>query len=239
MTQVDLQPLASVCVVGDLLIADDESQTDEPSDHDIPESTTIDCPPESFWLSKDAEFDWFDRNAFLERKESIKGNSNSMNLNPIVNSTHSNANSTSLHISAFLQSKAVQKTNYVDPKRRNCKLANILLFPKRSDSISKEPVAFSMKEPSSPKVSCLGRVRSKTCHRRRKVNNEPEKPANRHVKGQKKVRKIGFVTCIQSLFGSDCHGGGIGKKSLPEVNDPSEYSSPRRNNITLATNQKE
>ncbi|KAL9659822.1 hypothetical protein QQ045_024631 [Rhodiola kirilowii] len=32
--------------------------------------------PESFWLSKDAELDWFDRNAFLDRKDSTKTNQN-------------------------------------------------------------------------------------------------------------------------------------------------------------------
>ncbi|MCD7452657.1 hypothetical protein HAX54_017717 [Datura stramonium] len=42
-----------------------------------------DFPPESFWLSKDAEFDWFDRNAFLDRKQSTKGiGPNTTNLNP-------------------------------------------------------------------------------------------------------------------------------------------------------------
>ncbi|KVH94571.1 hypothetical protein Ccrd_003364 [Cynara cardunculus var. scolymus] len=70
---------------------------DAPEDPEIPDSTLVevpaDFPPESFWLSKDAEFDWFDRNAFLERKESTRGNSNSMNLNPNVNPGHSNPNS--------------------------------------------------------------------------------------------------------------------------------------------------
>ncbi|CAL0309960.1 unnamed protein product [Lupinus luteus] len=47
-------------------------------------------PPESIWLSRDEEFDWLDRNAVCERKESTKGNSNSdpnyTNLNPNPNS---------------------------------------------------------------------------------------------------------------------------------------------------------
>ncbi|KAI3801419.1 hypothetical protein L1987_29524 [Smallanthus sonchifolius] len=117
MTQVDLEALASVCGVGDRKITC-ETLADESQAQAIPESTVLDYAPESFWLSKDAEFDWFDRNAFLERKESIKGNSNSLNLNPI------------------------------------------------------------------------------------------------------------------SLFRFDCHGGRKSNKSVPEFNDPSEYSAPRRNNVT-------
>ncbi|KAI3742371.1 hypothetical protein L1987_60051 [Smallanthus sonchifolius] len=231
MTQVDLEALASVCGVGDRKIVC-EPLADEPQAQAIPESTVLDYAPESFWLSKDAEFDWFDRNAFLERKESIKGNSNSMNLN--LNPSHSNANASSLQISAFLKSKAAQKTNYVDSKRRNCKLTNILLFPKRSDSIGKEPAVLSMTEPSSPKVSCLGRVRSKSCPRRRKANrpvSEPEKPVTRREKTGK-VQKLGFISCIQSLFRFDCHGGRKSNKSVPEFNDRSEYSAPRKINVT-------
>ncbi|KAL8236553.1 hypothetical protein R6Q59_017634 [Mikania micrantha] len=227
MTQADSAPIAPACVAGDQKIAE------EPRDQDIPESTAVDyAPAESFWLSKDAEFDWFDRNAFLERKESIKGNSNSINLNPIVNTSYSNANTSS--ISAFLNSKAAQKTKYADSKRRNCKLANILLFPKRLDSIGREPAVVSMTEPSSPKVSCLGRVRSKSCTRRRKFNrpeSEPEKPVTHRVKTGK-LKKRGFMFCIQSLFRSVCHGSRNSGKSLPEINERPEYSAPRRNNVS-------
>ncbi|KAF5804399.1 putative calcium/calmodulin-dependent protein kinase [Helianthus annuus] len=189
-------------------------------DDDPPEITVLDYAPESFWLSKDAEFDWFDRNAFLNRNESIKGNSNPI-VNPIITPSPSNTTASSLQISAFLKSNAAQKkTIYVDSKRRNCKLANILLFPKRSDSIGKEPV-----EPSSPKVSCLGRVRSKSCHRRRKLNRpagEPEKPV--------RVQKTGFISCLRLLFGSGCYGGRKSNRLVTEVNGASEYS--RRKNVT-------
>ena len=45
----------------------------EPDDHlhtaekNGQEENPPDFPPESFWLSKDAELDWFDRNAVYER----------------------------------------------------------------------------------------------------------------------------------------------------------------------------
>ncbi|KAK9055427.1 hypothetical protein SSX86_026510 [Deinandra increscens subsp. villosa] len=231
MTQLDLEaPASEYAVGGDRKIAC-ETLSELPQDHDIPESTVVEYAPESFWLSKDAEFDWFDRNAFLERKESIKGNSSSMNLSPIVNPSYSNANASS--ISVFLKPKPAQKTSYVDSKRRNCKLANILLFPKRLDSIGKEVPVVSMAEPSSPKVSCLGRVRSKRCPRRRKANrpaSEPEKTVTQHQKTDQ-VQKLGFISCMKSLFGSVCHGGRKTNRSPPEVNEPSEYSARRRNNV--------
>ncbi|XP_076943083.1 uncharacterized protein LOC143613189 [Bidens hawaiensis] len=210
MPQVDSEPLPQLpaCHVSDGRITC-ETLADELRDQDIPESTVVDYAPESF--------DWFDRNAFLDRNESIKGNSNSIHLNPIV--TPKNGNVSSLQIS-FLNSKAVVRTNKnnIDSKRRNCKLKNILLFPKRSDSIgNKEPAVLSMTEPSSPKVSCLGRVRSKNCPRRnrKKVNRpviEPEKGVTR--------RKTGFMCCVRLLlFRSGCNGS-------------SEYSVPGRNNVT-------
>nr|GEW34000.1 hypothetical protein [Tanacetum cinerariifolium] len=142
------------------------------------ESRDFDIPPESFWLSKDAEFDWFDRNAFLDRNESIKPNSNPITLIQNTNTT----STTSVHVSAFLKSKPV------DTKNRNCKIAsNILLFPERSDS--------KVNEPLSPKVSCLGRVRSKRSRNRRKIT----RPAER----------TGFMWTMTSFFrcgGRKTHG---------------------------------
>ncbi|XP_010038972.2 uncharacterized protein LOC104427601 [Eucalyptus grandis] len=129
-----------------------------------------DFPPESFWLSKDAEFDWFDRNAFYERKESTKASTNSGNLNP-----SSNSNSNSQRFSLNRKSKASiiglpkpQKSCFVDAKNRKtaAKAANARLFPKRNGS-SGGKLNPSLIEPSSPKVSCMGRVRSKRDRNRR------------------------------------------------------------------------
>lgn len=202
-----------------------------PEDSDIPDSTVVslpanfpaDFPPESFWLSKDAEFDWFDRNAFLERKESTKRSSHSMNLNPNVNPSHSN--SSSQRHSVNLKSKAAiiglpktQKTTYVDSKRRP---ANVRLFPKRSYSIGRAPVT----EPSSPKVSCIGRVRSKRCRSRRKSTSQTTEPVK---KSSSRRHKSGLMSRITSLFRSDNHGRKKTGKSSEKVREPVENSGSRR-----------
>ncbi|KAK2655265.1 hypothetical protein Ddye_008317 [Dipteronia dyeriana] len=160
MPQVDLETLVSACAGGssDRKIACETLAADGAQKPDPPEIPP-DFPPESFWLSKDAELDWFDRNAFYERKDSQKGNSNSTNLNP-------NPSSTSQRFSTSLKSKAsiiglpkTQKTIVDTKKKRNCKPENTRLFPKRSGSTRKS--GSTVTEPSSPKVSCMGRVRSK------------------------------------------------------------------------------
>jgi hypothetical protein len=193
MPQVDIDTLVSICSGGsDRKIACEPQQEvaaagdqtlDDGDEEEKPDQTPPDFPPESFWLSKDAEFDWFDRNAFYERKDSGKGNrdSNSTNLNP--NLTSNNVNSSSQRFSKNLKSKAkiiglpkTQKTSYVDStnKRRYCKKpANTRLFPKRSESVgtnSNKPMA----EPSSPKVSCIGRVRSKRGRKKRSDKKKVE-----------------------------------------------------------------
>ncbi|XP_058209551.1 uncharacterized protein LOC131322299 [Rhododendron vialii] len=142
--------------------------TDElTEDHDQP-----DLPPESFWLSKDAEYDWFDRNAFYDRNDSTKGNSNT---NPNPNPKNLNSGSQRFSNNVFKSRPSViglPKTSYVldaTAKRKAASNMNIRLFPpKRSESIAKSTAA----EPSSPKVSCMGRVRSKRGRRRRKSGTE-------------------------------------------------------------------
>ncbi|KAI3678446.1 hypothetical protein L6452_37740 [Arctium lappa] len=217
---------------------------DAPEDPDIPDSTQIevppDFPPESFWLSKDAEFDWFDRNAFLERKESTRGNSNSMNLNPNVNPSHSNSNSQRYSVS--LKSKAAiiglpktQKTTYVDSKRRQCKPVNVRLFPKRSDSLGKAPTTVPVSEPTSPKVTCIGRVRSKRCRSRRRSSaqaSQPEKSASQRS-GTSRAHKVGFMSRITSLFLSKGSRRRKNCKSSEKVKEPPENSAPRRICVTV------
>ncbi|CAA2970501.1 Hypothetical predicted protein [Olea europaea subsp. europaea] len=202
MTQVDLETLVTSSTLGgndskitsetlavtaasdDLLKDEEDGTADVPSDY----------PPESFWLSKDAEYDWFDRNAFYERKDSTKGSSTSTNLNS--NSQRS----------VKLKSKALiiglpktQKTTYMDSRRRSCKLANARLFPNRSVSAGKSTVAVV--EPSSPKVSCMGRVRSKRCRRRNNSSRKIEAQAEKSRTGGEK-RKTGFYTKVMGMFRS-------------------------------------
>ncbi|KAL8125728.1 uncharacterized protein LOC141719291 [Apium graveolens] len=151
----------------------------------------VDKTPDSFLLSKQAEFDWVARNAIFERKESTKPNVN----------YRSNSNSSSQRV---LKSKAaliglpkMQNNNLFD--KRRCKPTNVRLFPpKRSESIEKSRA--QMKEPASPKVSCIGRVRSKRNRRRQ---------GSGHAQSEGKTKpemKKGFCAKLLSLFRSDRHG---------------------------------
>lgn len=224
-------------VDGDLKIACERLA--ECVDPDIPDSTQF-VPPESFWLSKDSEFDWFDRNAFLERKESRKGTSNSKNLNPGGNASYSRSNSQKFSVN--LKSKATiiglpktQKNTHIDSNRRQCKPANVRLFPKRSNSGGRAPGAVPVAEPSSPKVSCMGRVRSHRCRSRRRSSTsatQPAKPVSQQEKTGK-VQKAGLVSLITSLFRSEGHRGRKGKKSSMKVHEQSENSTSKRNCVTV------
>ncbi|XP_075512764.1 uncharacterized protein LOC142548347 [Primulina tabacum] len=215
MPQVDL---VSACTGGGndrkvvcVTLADDES----PENEFIPDEEDTDFPPESFWLSKDAEYDWFDRNALSERKDSTKGNANSANLNP-------NSNHSFQRFSVALKSKAsiiglpkTQKNTFVDAHRRTCRSVNVRLFPKHSSSAGKSTVPII--DPGSPKVSCIGRVRSKRGRRRpssskitekqlekqktsRKKQVEKSKTTGAEIKKQKK--KGGFYSKLMSVFRS-------------------------------------
>lgn len=182
MPQVDLEAFVAVCRVG----SSGRKIACEPLDdeiHDVVEKT-----PDSFLLSKQAEFDWVDRNAIFERKESTKPNV----------TYHSNSNSSSQRV---LKSKAAliglpktQKNNLFD--KRRCKPTNVRLFPpKRSQSIEKSRA--QMKEPSSPKVSCIGRVRSKRSRCRQRSEH-----ANSEVKTKSETKK-GFCANFLSFLKSD------------------------------------
>ncbi|XP_071741075.1 uncharacterized protein [Rutidosis leptorrhynchoides] len=210
---------------------------------EIPDSTVVEVPPESFWLSKDSEFDWFDRNVLFERNESTKGYTNSANLNPNVNPSHSN--SSSQRYSVNLKSKAAiiglpktQKPNYIDSKRRHCKPVNVRLFPKRSNSIGKTPATVLVTEPSSPKVSCIGRVRSKRCRSRRKTAGpviEPVRSASQRSgrAGSSRVHKSGFISRITSLFRSEGHRKRKDGKPVEKENKPVEKCGSRRMYVTV------
>ncbi|CAH1446912.1 unnamed protein product [Lactuca virosa] len=125
---------------------------------------------------------------------------------------HSNLNSQ--RYSMTLKSKPAiiglpktQKMTYVESKLRQCKPANIRLFPKRSNSVGKAPTTVLVTEPSSPKVSCTGRVRSRRCRSRRKSSaqaNQPEKSASQRS-GTSRPHKAGFMSRITSLFRSEGH----------------------------------
>ncbi|KAF9664952.1 hypothetical protein SADUNF_Sadunf16G0071900 [Salix dunnii] len=227
MPQVDLETLVSACagVTCDHKIAcetlaatantnSNHSQPPPPPDSPDVAEVPPDFPPESFWLSKDAELDWFSSNAYYERKDSTKGNSNSANLNPnlIPNPNHNSSNSqrfSSLHAKAsMIGLPKTQKSTYVvdTKKRRNCKHGNTrLFFPKRSGSTSKSD-STGMIEPSSPKVSCMGRVRSKKDrHRRLRKKQQQEQLSSKSIgkkesSGKDKEKKKGFFASLKAIF---------------------------------------
>ncbi|KAH6837806.1 hypothetical protein C2S53_013966 [Perilla frutescens var. hirtella] len=217
MPPVDLENLVSACAgacndskITCETLADGSTDDETPEDDDVtPDDGAAvyadpDFPPESFWLSKDAEYDWFDRNAFYDRKGSGKGgNSNSSNLNT---GTGANSTSNSQRFSGNLKSKAAmlglpktQKTTYVDSKRRVCKTANVRLFPKRAEPVGKSTTTVA--EPGSPKVSCMGRVRSKRGRRRSNSSRRREKQVERSRTGGEK-QKTGIYSKVMSMFRS-------------------------------------
>ncbi|CAN1141927.1 hypothetical protein LINPERPRIM_LOCUS25724 [Linum perenne] len=223
MPQVDLESLVvSVCSGGScdrkiacetLATTDDVNQDQhrQPDSEPDPSPAELppDFPPESFWLSKDAELDWLDRNAFMARQDSTKGSSNSTNLNPNVYPT-TPANSSHSARYANLKSKAsmfglpkAQNSCFVDPKsRRHAKTGSTHLFPKRSASTAKS--SSSVAEPGSPKVSCMGRVRSKRDRNRRlrsrqrsKRSNEPEL---KRGKSERRREESVFIASFRAIF---------------------------------------
>ncbi|XP_047335292.1 uncharacterized protein LOC124938820 [Impatiens glandulifera] len=231
MKQVDLETLVSACAGGGVdrkIACETLADGEKPPEQDDP-STELppDFPPESFWLSKDAEYDWFDRNAFLERKESTKGNSN------FYSNVFPSSNSSSQRFSSNLKSKTgiiglpkTQKTAFVDSStRRICKHANVSLFPKRSESMAKSAVVVT--EPSSPNVSCIGRVRSKKGRRRRSKDKDKDKTntaaANQVEKSRstgkyQTKKKKGIYMKIVGIFRSD-------RKKKKEVVDKNRQQS--------------
>lgn len=233
MPQVDLETLVSACAGGGSFdnkiacetLATDKDDNNNP-DNQRPDQPQIppDSPPESFCLSKDAELDWFDRNAFYERKESQKGNSNS-------NSTYLNPNpsSTSQRFATTLKTKPSiiglpkpQKT-IVDTKlKRNCKPANTPWFPKRSGSTLKSDATLA--EPSSPKVSCMGRVRSKRDRRRLKNRQRSASESGTAKSKHEKREKTGLLSKFRSIFGS-----GLKKGTKSETKSGDLRESPSMN----------
>ncbi|KAK9156762.1 hypothetical protein Scep_003336 [Stephania cephalantha] len=231
MPQVDLETL--VCG-GDRKIACETAAAERPED--LP-----DYAAESFYVAKEDEFDWFDRNAVFERKESTKGNSNGVSTyNP--NSTPSLSSvSNSQRFPTNYKSKAsligfpkAQNTSYADCKqRRHCRASNPTFFPKRSRSTGKS--ALPLTEPTSPKVSCIGRVRSKRQRSRRQrslrqaeppIHPPPHPPQPTQSVG-KSEKHGGFWTSFKAVlrFGrrrKTPRGGG---------GDDSAESSPQRMSV--------
>ncbi|KAI4348956.1 hypothetical protein L6164_009616 [Bauhinia variegata] len=207
MPQVDL---VSACAGGssDRKIACETlADNDKLTEGMDPPERNPDSPPESFWLSKDKEFDWWDRNVVYERKESTKGNSATHSAN--LNSSGSNNNSQ--RFSLNFKSKAsiigfpkLQKPTFIDAKhRRPCKRSNVAFIPKRSASVRK--TVSSLVEPSSPKVSCMGRVRSRRDRNRRlrtRQRSTSDSATAKEKSATSERRKPGFFESFRAIFRS-------------------------------------
>ncbi|XWS59484.1 hypothetical protein CRYUN_Cryun08bG0126000 [Craigia yunnanensis] len=213
MPQGNLETLVSACAgvsCDNKIVCETLATTEgDPDDHlhtaekPVEEEIPSDFPPESFWLSKDAELDWFDRNAFYERKESHKGNSasNSTNLNPNLNSNSTSQRFLRKSKASIIGLPKPQKSCFIETKnRKNSKPGNTRLFPKRSGSVKSDPPVV---DPSSPKVSCMGRVRSKRDQNRRLKKNRQKSAEVEAVNEKTTRKKSGFFSSFRAIFRSN------------------------------------
>lgn len=117
-------------------------------------------PPDSFWVAEDEELDWFNHNAFMQRKGSLKVIL-SRNFDP--HSKPSSQRSFSLNhkpktsIIGFPKTQKAYAT--ADGGRRNHRAGNGGKLMFRSRSVPGANKVGS--EPGSPTVSCMGKVGSR------------------------------------------------------------------------------
>ncbi|XP_059315595.1 uncharacterized protein LOC132066267 [Lycium ferocissimum] len=119
-------------------------------------------PPESFCLSKDSERDWFDQNAAMQRKTSMKfafsGKANNKNSKILSHNSVSSLNQQNQNPSLFSIPKT-RKSFSADGHPRVNKAAKPKSRFTRSRSEPGKKILRQVSEPGSPKVSCTGRVR--------------------------------------------------------------------------------
>lgn len=212
MTPQVSQTLVETANTSDRIITLPNDDVDDDHHHLYTEQHQFD-PPESFWLSKDAEFDWFDRNAFFDRKDSTKANGAVSNSNP-SSQRFSVAKKSKTSIIG-LPKPPQQKPCLVDARNRRNQTNN-RLFPKRGPEPGSEKADASMTEPSSPKVSCMGRVRSRRDRNRRLKNRQrslkksPSTSEKTFTTEQRRKKKSLWKN-LRSIFQS-----GSGSKPVPE-----------------------
>ncbi|MED6159239.1 hypothetical protein PIB30_040443 [Stylosanthes scabra] len=238
MPQVDLESLVSACAGGG---SSDRKVACETTLAVVDDETDFQ-PPQSIWLSGDAEFDWFDRNAVVyERKESTKGSSSIF-----ATSSNPGSNNNSQRFSKnLMKSKATiiglpksQKSAFADASKSRRVHHNARLFPKRSASVGKSG-SVAVYEPSSPKVSCIGRVRSSRNRRfrsrQRSISSSSAVAAAasatstaaiaRQKSSRSGRRKTGFFESVRAIFRSGRRG-----KPVQKPDPSSEDSSKKKKN---------
>ncbi|XP_010505155.1 PREDICTED: uncharacterized protein LOC104782039 [Camelina sativa] len=201
MHQVDLESfVSSVCVGGSdhRKIACETLAPDEPTIPPYYSNSAVspnDFPPQSYFLSNDADqLEWLSGNAYFDRQDSQRGNSGI--LNP--NQQHTNTSSQRF----LLKSKASiiglpkpQNTCFNEAKQRRHhggKKNKVVL--RRVGSRTKTD-STSVREPSSPKVSCIGTVRS-----RRERSRRMQRQKSNRVEPTNRVKKSGFMASFRAIF---------------------------------------
>ncbi|KAL1219031.1 hypothetical protein V5N11_028487 [Cardamine amara subsp. amara] len=216
MPQVDLEAfVSSLCAGGgsDHRKIACETLADDPTTRPYNNSTASpsDFPPESYFLSKDAQVEWLSDNAFFDRKDSQRGNSGNLNSNP-------NSNPSSQRF--LLKSKASiiglpkpQNRCFNEAKqRRHCGKNRVIL--RRVGSRIKTDI--SLLEPSSPKVSCIGRVKSRR-ERSRRMNRQKSSRVDPFKEKTNRVKKPGFLASFRAIFRI---GGGCKNESARGTQTP-------------------
>ncbi|KAG8380651.1 hypothetical protein BUALT_Bualt06G0038100 [Buddleja alternifolia] len=146
-----------------------------------PPETSFDLPPESFWVARDGEQDWFDCNAVMQRKMSLK-----LGHNRNFSSFSHRPDRKLLGRTSLFGLPKVQKSCGVDGNLLEKKPGRFL-FRSRSEPGGK--AMLQVPEPVSPRVSCTGRVGLKRCD----------------------GKKTGFSRLFSSLFGAGSGKNGTRK----------------------------
>ncbi|XP_074341266.1 uncharacterized protein LOC141678780 [Apium graveolens] len=112
-------------------------------------------PPDSFWVAEDEELDWFNHNAFMQRKGSLK-----VILSRKLD--HSSQRSVSLNHKPKTSIIGLPKhAKTGGDGRQNQRVGNNGKLMFRSRSVPGENRVGHGSEPGSPHVSCMGKVRSR------------------------------------------------------------------------------
>lgn len=130
-----------------------------------------DHPPDSYSIPKHAEFDWFVRNAFFERSYSTKANNSASASNTLLPPPLKQLRKSDSSIIWIPKTQSRRSSTLTDTKIRRAP-PSIRLVPRRNDAVAKT-------EPSSPKVSCTGRVKQKKNQPAKKSKKKKETSSDR------------------------------------------------------------
>ncbi|KAG9459135.1 hypothetical protein H6P81_003643 [Aristolochia fimbriata] len=187
-----------------------------------------DFPAESFRLPIEEELEWFDRNAFYERKQSTRrGNAAGFGPSGAIHPSFS-SNSTSQRISGKSKAQIFGLPKLPDSGqlrrtlRRSVRRPSIRFFPRQQSG------KRALTEPSSPKVSCIGRVRSKRDTRRRRGKRRDgggsgrgEIKSSKSAAADEEIKKPSIWRSIRSML--RLSGG---RRRRERRSDASERRSP-------------